>query len=457
MKRIIATLAPLVTCPTFMLWHLVGAVVCVPAFLYIGTSPDPADGGYVAIFILPAWSAFVFTSLQKDLLDKPFGFVLPGHRDVLRLTSFLVGIAASLVASLPVLAYPGLDGATLTWAVWCAFCFGMTVYLVTLGVGLLLDVSLGQVGLFGVVVAVLSEFPSARMWVQESALFAPGWNSVVLAVLCVFAWRRSGSIELARRACSRPRFSLLMIWRRTGDGGVGGSVKREFRSGGWRGRLLQRRFDRISRWPTLSWRRHLAAALYEVSGHPPPMRSWPMALVALFAVAVLVFGGYAHPRETGAQAANSLYLASCLLGANLGIPLFTTMLLPVGRRERFWTGLTFAALGGLLVLASSLLIFILLLGMGKVAPSLSWGGEVYDFRPADLGLALIPLVHLPMSLTLKITCKKWLVLPELLLVRGVVFVVDQFRFQRGEEAFHRGVIVTVGRSAHAYVGVVLLK
>ena len=62
MKRIAANLAPLVTCPAFLLWHLIGAVVCVPAFLYIGTSPDPNDGGYVAIFILPAWSAFVLWS-----------------------------------------------------------------------------------------------------------------------------------------------------------------------------------------------------------------------------------------------------------------------------------------------------------------------------------------------------------------------------------------------------------
>ena len=97
MKRVVANLSPLLTCPAFMLWHLIGAAICIPALLYAGTSADPEVGGYVAIFVLPAWSAFVLTSLQKDLLHKPFGFVLPGHRDVLRRTVILVGVA-NLVA-----------------------------------------------------------------------------------------------------------------------------------------------------------------------------------------------------------------------------------------------------------------------------------------------------------------------------------------------------------------------
>ena len=68
MKHVAANLTPLATCPAFMLWHLIGAAMCIPALLYAGTSADPEVGGYVATFILPVWSAFVLTSATISTL-----------------------------------------------------------------------------------------------------------------------------------------------------------------------------------------------------------------------------------------------------------------------------------------------------------------------------------------------------------------------------------------------------
>ncbi len=78
----------------------------------------------------------------------------------------------------------------------------------------------------------------------------------------------------------------------------------------------------------------------------------------------------------------------------------------------------FAAFGGLTVLGSSLLLFALLIGSSWVAPPISLGGVVYEFSPADLAPLVVPLVHLPLSMVLKIVCKTWLLVPEIML--GVI-------------------------------------
>lgn len=419
MKRIAAQLTPLLTCPAFLPWHLIGAAMCIPALLYVWISADPEVGGYVAAFILPAWSACVLTSLQKDLLHKPFSFTLPGHREALRRTMFGVGIAASLVASLGVLTFPGLSGLSQFWAVWSAFCFGLIVYLVIMGLQLLMDSATTALGPLIIVGAALIEFTGGRVLLQEAAIFAPVWNTCVLAAVSFLAWRSLGSQELARRTCGRRFLSLQMAWRRSAGEQFWLSGRREVLSKGtWRGRswLLQQLFARISRRPALSLRRHLAAVQYEVAGYLAPSRPWTAPLIAMFVLVLVVVAGYIPPREGGAPAANALYVASCIVGLHLGVPMFTTMLLPAGRRERFWTALAMVGCGGLVVLATSLLLFILLQGMGTLAPPLSLGGKVYYFRPADLGLSFIPLVHLPLSMVLKVTCKKWLVAPEILLM-----------------------------------------
>lgn len=426
MKRAAASLMPLVTCPSFAIWHLIGAVICIPALLYVGTSADVEIGGYVATFLLPVWSAIVLTSLQKDLLHKPFSFTLPGHRSLLRRTSFLVGIVVSIVAALPVLTFPGLDGPSLLLAVWSAFCFGLTIYLVIVGMQMFLDAAGTSLALCMVACGVLIEFTGARVLVQETALFAPSWNTGVLAVVAVILWRLLGSAELARRTCGGRFLSLQMAWRRSAGERFWLSKRRKSWSkgrGSLRRWLLEMLFARISRRPSLSIQRHLAAAQYELVGYLVPVRPWTIPINALCILVVLAVGGYAPLSANDAPVTNALYVVSCVVGMQLAIPMFNTMLFPVGRREKFLSSIAFAICGGLVVLATSLLIFVVLAGLGRLAPSFSLGGKAFQFRPADLAPALVPLVHLPLSMILKITCKKWLLIPEILLIMSAAVVI----------------------------------
>lgn len=428
MKRIAANLTPLVTCPAFLLWHVLGAVLCIPAFVYAWTSAGSDAGGQLVAFALPAWTAYVLTSLQRDILARPFSFCLPGQRDVVRSTTFLVGIAASLAASLPVLTLGGIGDPGILWAGWSSFCFGLSVFLVIVSVLFAVDQVAVLLGPLMPMVFVLVEFPDARIFVQEAALFAPVWNSAIMAALSLFVWKRLGSVDQVRRICGRRFLSLQMAWRRAATEEFVESGKRialSRRSWSVRDRLLQRCFDRIGRRPPLSFRRHLAAMQYELAGRLVPLSPWVLPIIALAMLALLTIAGYAPVRDDRPEApeANAVYVLACVIGLQLRTPMSTTMLLPLGRRERFRRAFAVAGCNGLVVLGISMLLYVTLQVMGALAPNLTLGGEIHRFRPADLEPAFVPLFLLPVSILLKLTCKTWLLVPEVLLLGSAIAII----------------------------------
>ena len=420
MNRVAENLAPLLTCPAFYLWHLLVAVICIPALLHAWLSGDYDRGAFVAAFLLPACSACVLTSMQRDLLSSPVSFCLPGQRGALRRTSFLVGIITSLVASLPVLTHPGLAGVSLVLAVWSAFCFGLLVYLVVVASLFVVPTAMSCVGPAMAVSFALVNFVDFRILVQEMAIFAPGWNTMVLAILASVMWRRMGGVAFGRRICGSRFLSLQMIWRRSATEEFGGSAKRHSLSKGtWsvRRRLLELLFARISRRPPLSFRRHLAAAQYELAGRLVPLSPGLIVFIAFVILSLMVLAGYAPLREDRMMApeANGVYLLSLFLGMHLFVPVFPEMLLSTCRRQRFWNTLTISLGHGAVVFLISVFFYVLLLGMDWLAPPLSIGVRVHDFRPAEWWPSFVPLALVPLSLALKVVCKKWLLIPEIIL------------------------------------------
>ena len=420
MKRVSAHLAPLLTSPCFALWHILGAILCLPALGYAGTSADATRGDYIAVFVLPAWSAFLLFSLQRDLLTRPLVFCLPGHRDVLCRVSFLVGGVASLVAVLPILTYPELGGWPQVSIAWSSFCFGGVVFFGVAGSLFLVPTAVSSFTPFVLLCVVLLEFGEARLALQRVALFAPGGNTLALAALSVFAWRQLGSVELARRNCGRRFLALHSLWQRGPTEELAGRKKIESlaRGGGrLRQRLLERCFARIGRQPMLSLRRHLAAVQFELAGRVLPASAWSPVLRVLLALAILTLVGYAPPTNAAPHlpVANVLYLGSCGFGLCLLSPVLTPILLPAGRCERFWSTLITAGAGGIVVLVLSLLIYSVFRGLSASVPELFFAGNAHPFRPADLDLAFVPVGLLPLSIILRIVCRRWLLIPEILL------------------------------------------
>ena len=213
---------------------------------------------------------------------------------MLRRTTFGVGIAASLVASLPVLTFPGLGGLSLLWAVWSAFCFGLIVYLV-MGLaavdGLRHNIA-GRSSWLWASCSSSSRSPGAR---AGSGNLRPRLEHLrpgsSLGVHVEMARKRGAGATDLRQAFSLAPDGLAGVPRR---GILGERQTRVPVEGTWSVRrwLLRRCFARISRRPALSLRRHLAAAQYELAGYLVPLRPWTVPIIALSVLVLLVVAGY---------------------------------------------------------------------------------------------------------------------------------------------------------------------
>lgn len=419
MKAIAHNVIPLVTCPSFWFWHAIGAIVCIPAVTYPIGYPDPATGCFAAPFALAIWSGYVVGSLLKDPLLKPFTFCMPGYRRVFRLTAMLLGLAVGPVAALPALSYPGLDTTGSVAAFWSALCCAEVAYLLTLSAVIATQNVNTLVAPFVILGVLCLEVLEVRLFVQELALFSPIMNPLILGGLGWLLWRRAGTAAFARNLCGGRFLSLQVAWNRT--------AAEEFAA---RGRLdalegrprflrswLSGSLARLARPARSALRQHVAAASCEMVGRFLPVSRKGPALLMLLVPCLLAVIAYAQPRADRPEhiVANAVYLFPFFAGIMMQPPILTTSLLPVGRRERFWTFLIISTMTGLLALVSAAVLVGVLLGASAIAPPLTLGGRTFTFRPADPALWYVPLVLAPVVHWVQIVFRKWAPIPLVIL------------------------------------------
>ncbi len=420
MRQIAANLKPLLTCPAFYFWHALGAFFCIPGYWIAWTNTGEMVSSTLTALILPAWSAVVMTSLHRDMLSRPFCFCLPGQRQALRKTSFLIGVVASLAACLTVFSDPGFVGFDRVWAAWSYFCFGLILYFSVVGFLFLGDSLSGLMGPFLLFGATPFLFEDLRLLLQTVTLDLPAVNTVLLVVLLRYAWRKMGNAGLSRRAAGNQLLSLQMLWRRDAAEEYQEIENREATPGeNWklRKRLLEVLSNRIELRPALSFSRHLTATQFELAGGQLPKSAPSVRVVGLIAIIALVYIGYSgsdDPSWANTEA-NLVYLAVCLLSFYLAAPVFTSMLLPAGRKERFQTSISIAACYGVFIFSLAFLLYLVFVVLSQVAPPLTIKGEVHNFQHAHLKPAFLPLVSLPLNLILKVVCRRWLLVPEIIL------------------------------------------
>ncbi|KAA3614266.1 MAG: hypothetical protein DWQ01_00765 [Planctomycetota bacterium] len=447
MRLVVANLLPLITSPSFFLWHLVGAIVCIPSFRYAFKEIDAGSGAFVAVLVIPAWMAYLLCSLQKDLLVKPFSFCLPRRPVTMRDTFFAVGILTCAVACLPVLESNLLHGAGTWIAFGSAFCFCFSLYWVLTGFLLRQDNVSVLLGPVLVAWIVLVEFPETRVKLEQFILFGEIWNLTLAVLLSGWLWRQLGTVNLARKAVGRRFFSLQMIWRKSASEEFGAESRRMAlarRNWGFRGRILEYGYLRIGRHPFPSFRRRLAALEYVHLGYLLPFSPWSLPLLLAFVAAILVIAGFAPLNPDGSQvpASNAVFVLMCVMGMHLPVPLFSNMLLPVSRRQHFHLALSVACLSGLWVLGLSFLIYLFYQALFTWFPTVSLWGSVYTFRPSYFETIFVPFAYLPLTMILKIWIRQWLFIPEiaLLLAAGLVIV-------KAGNALHEAGVLAIGCSA----------
>ena len=420
MSSLASQLKPLLASPGFLPWHGLGAVICLPALLYPISANAPVPGAWAFPLLVPLWSAGVLVSLQRDLVTPPFSFCLPRQQSALTRSLLLMAVMTGLLSALPTLAHPELGGGERALAMLSASCLGASVFLATAALCWRAHAAGILFGPLMVVGACLIEFESVRAWIEAQSLRSPLVNAVALAALFSWSWWRLENRNLARRLVGRPYLSIQRIWSRAAleeNARQRRTVALRENRGGFRRRLEAWLFARIEQRPIRSAARNRAAAYYEVAGGLLPGSMWTVPWFVGFAAAVLMVGGYALAGESSVTLGRMLVVVTSFTALHLWLPRFESILLPLGRRECLRRAVQLSATYVVLLAILHVMLLGLAIALGAVLPTLPFD-EPRPFRPldpAELGLSWVPFAALPLSLTLQLRCRRWLLVPQILL------------------------------------------
>jgi hypothetical protein len=389
MNTFVANLKTYFQCPGIWIWHIVGVMFSVAAIV-IPVRHPVAGGGYFGGFVMiTMWIGLIASSMNKGTMTKPLSFCLPSHSAISTRVLFSIGAAVSVVFALTFLAYPGTSVGETLLAIGAAFALGLAFY--TVGVLALLALSntgvlWASVFVVGIVAFndLLTEF---RVAVERTVLDHPLGSIAASALLVFAAWRVFRRRHLARKLCGTNFLGAYSLWNSATVAGF----ERKNRIEKLRRKphvftgVLERFFiSRMRRRTPLSGSRYIWGIFYTISGHSFPVTLTNILFPAFVLVLTTIVLGYVDLSidKPGISKANLVLFAPVMvMGASLRLDLFSTLLLPAGRRERL--GGIFAA--GVASAAAALILGFAICGFSVavdyVAHEVTLRGETYTYFP----------------------------------------------------------------------------
>jgi hypothetical protein len=345
------------------------------------------EGRFVGLILLAFLVGLVVATHQREIVAKPFGSCLPGHRQVLRQFIFVVGGAANLVSCLLFLLYPGLPWGLVPMVLGAAFCAGMVFYLGGVWFAFHSNQPMAFAGLLFIPV-VVAALLKMHIFLEQAIVEYPLWV-ILFGLLCGSAmWVALNNDDLVRRNC-------LRLWI-----GFDDAFSKDRAHRFQRAELLRRLKDhprpwvegfflgRIDRRPALSLARFIWGQMY-VSFAISVSQWRSTVLLVLF---IAVFLGY-----------NWVIGLATLVGIPIGIAvqsrpaLYSNLLVGRGREERFISTLAsvLAVTGVLTVLAGMMVLASV--PLAGVMPEFCYKGLYLAYRAVDVRVLCLPLVLVPLG------------------------------------------------------------
>lgn len=438
MNPYVANLKTWYQCRPLWLWHILGAVICVPTIIRAVVRADEGMGFSFGILLVTFWLGTIVAFLAKDIQIKPFSFCLPGHGAVTREVIFIVGVGASAICSLVFLAYPtATTGETLA-AMWSALTLGLIAYFA----GLFVTIVLNRISFLPTMIALLLTVSfhdevtvNFRIAAERTALGLPVATGLLALLVVTIAWLTLGARRTARRLCGESylppysglNVSTLMAYER--------EVKhKQFkRSSDGVMKILERFFiSRMGKRSRRGGHNHFWGTLYCVTGSSLPVASINFFLLIFALLSLTVVLGYDHPERfpPGVSMANMLMFAVCIGIGGLQIIAPTGILLPVSRKSRF-TGLLFAAFAYTIGAALFAALLIVVSGVvDRFAHNVVIAGRSFTYSPVIPKTLFFFLPMLPVLHAAQILIPRYYIIPLAIiaLVYQIVFlaVVEEF-------------------------------
>jgi hypothetical protein len=243
--------------------------------------------------------------------------------------------------------------------------------------------------------------------IENAMIFHPWTNAAVLLAVAVSMWFWLGRHELARWLCGSAFLAMQSMFNRA-------ATERYARAR--RLRNLDRYWTRLWHWadtsflsrmrrlPALSARRHACGARYSLLGIVAPGSVSTLVLSSLLILAFLSVLGFAPapPSHGDFSRANFMYILPAILGVVIQLPLYSTLLVPGGRRERYRSCLSIGVTSSAVAMVLGGVLYVVSLAIGVLFPQVTVSDGVLPYRPMDVGPVLMTLFLMPLLFTCQI-------------------------------------------------------
>jgi len=357
------------------------------------------QGRFFAPAILMFFVGTFIATLPIDVLTKPFSYCLPGHRKIPREFLSFVGLPLSFLWSLSFLFYPDLNIVKTILACLSAFSIFTTFY--WLGVWFVF-----RFRNWGVVFALLPLLALGNMWLNMSVfvdhtIVENSLPMILLGGLVNYlAWRYWGRPNLARRYCGILWIGAFDAWnkekmskyklarlaerdkKKPGSFRISSNVERFF-------------ISRIDRAETGSLPQYIWGALYKTFGVMISQQRQDCWRFLMLIPPILCFLCY---MPGGGK--NIIFLMPGIMVVHVSLWVYSSLLICDGRRQRFWSALTLAVTTGILVTVVVVLLAVATHLLEGIMPQLTVKGHDFAFKALNMKFSLVPLLMIPVTLTM---------------------------------------------------------
>lgn len=380
------------------LW-LVYLVLGLLAFGFRGKLAGSVAGkGYYIVPVALEFIIGIYTaSMPIEILTKPFSYCLPGHRAVPRRFVFWVGIVTSLLGSLVLPGYSRLWSQRVL-ATCSVFCAGLAMYWV--GAALVFGVrNSGPILGLAVWLFFGAAFLDLHVVAERVILNHPFVIAFLGLATTAAVWIWLGNHNWARRFCTVSRLGMLDVWDQNKMREYGrkqAATKPDKFKNHPEPWVEQFFLGRMKRCDHLGPGRYIWGGLYTTYGIA--LSGWKGLLSGwLVALALVLCLSYWRPEGT-----NILFLMVGAMAINMRLPVYSSLAIPGGRNERFFTAIILAGSVAVLVTAALAVTAAASMGLTPIMPEVTLRSVDLSFHAMSLRLLIIPSIVIPIALALRL-------------------------------------------------------
>lgn len=384
-------------------WYLY--LVCLtPVFVIMGvTSTSKRFMGYLFISF---FSSMIVTSIQKEILSKPFSFCMPGHNLIPHKVFFRVGVVLNVLLGFLFMLHPGIEFTSVILVVAAASVVGMLVYLMSVYLHFKDLQKYGFLWFVLVAGVYAAVFKKWDVVVQEAIVNSP---LVVISSGVLLCW---GAIKLVdiesirRTSCGKmaitafdgynkekmARYKLAKLAEK--DKKKSSVIRTSSAVDGFF-------LSRICQCQAGSLGRYIWGGLYRAFGLQ--FSNYRQSLKGFFIFVPLVICYFCYMPGNGK---NFIFIMPAFIILHMRLWVHSSMSVSGGRRERFWSGLTVALSMSTLITAFVFVVAIVTNLMNGVMPPMTVRGHEFIFKALDVTNSYIPFLIIPFVFTVGLVFNK---------------------------------------------------